>query len=386
MSESHSVATFSSRLRENFRRNRVRWWTGGTVFLIALAVVVWLKRRGISFTVLRQWIAHPPAWFMPLGFAAVALLALVILWKVPHWQVKNVEGLLPKEKFDRVNEARKTLATILGGAAFLVGGFFTWQNIKVAQTSLEVSREGQITDRFSKAIEQLGAVDKDGKKTMEVRLGGIYALEGIANESKELHWPIMEVLCTYVRVNAPLKPEEPAQRNQPATTPARPAEIRPSADIQAVLTVLGRRDQKTEKVDQHLDLDETDIAGAYLPRTDLARTYLFRANLSGANITGAHLKWADLSGAYLVRAGLSGADLDGAHLNGSDLTGAELSGTNLSGADLYRAHLDGAHLRQTRGLTQMQVDNAMGDSRTQLPDNLHMPESWKKVPVKTARP
>ena len=165
---------------------------------------------------------------MPLGFAATALLALFVLWKVPQWQVRRVRHLDAKERFDRVNEARKTLATILGGAAFLVRGFFTWQIIKVAQTSLEVSREGQITDRFSKAIEQLGAVDKDGNKRIVVRLGGIYALEGIANESAELHSPIMEVLCAYVRVNAPRNLVKSTQANQTAATQAYPA-----ADIQA---------------------------------------------------------------------------------------------------------------------------------------------------------
>ncbi len=117
---------------------------------------------------------------------AGGFLALAILWKVPQWQVRHLNDLAPKERFDRVNEARKTLATILGGAAFLVGGFFTWQSLKVAQENLKVSQEGQITDRFAKAIEQLGAVDaKSGKKKLEVRLGGIYALERIANESKE---------------------------------------------------------------------------------------------------------------------------------------------------------------------------------------------------------
>ena len=49
-------------------------------------------------------------------------------------------------------------------------------------------------------------------RKLEVRLGGIYALEGIANESKELHWPIMEVLCTYVRVNPSNQKGESSQR------------------------------------------------------------------------------------------------------------------------------------------------------------------------------
>ena len=35
-----------------------------------------------------------------------------------------------------------------------------------------VSQQGQITDRFTKAIEQLGAIDSIGKKKLEVGLEG----------------------------------------------------------------------------------------------------------------------------------------------------------------------------------------------------------------------
>jgi hypothetical protein len=51
--------------------------------------------------------------------AVVGLVALLILWKLPRWQVGRVRGLNSKERFDRVNEARKTLATILGGIVLL---------------------------------------------------------------------------------------------------------------------------------------------------------------------------------------------------------------------------------------------------------------------------
>src|SRR5271165_2124086 len=247
------------------RKRRALWWTGGAVVLIALAVVTWLERKRIPFSLLREWISHPPDWFVSLSLGAGALLALAILlailWKVPQWQVRHVKRLDAKERFDRVNEARKTLATILGGAAFLVGGFFTLQHLRVAQQNLEVAREGQITDRFSKAIEQLGS-DK-----LQIRLGGIYALEGIANESAELHWPIMEVLSTYVRVNAPRKPQKSTRAGAAMVLPD--VNIHPAADIQAILTVLGRRDQKNEKGTKMLDLRNTDIEGAELIEADL---------------------------------------------------------------------------------------------------------------------
>src|SRR5271165_2777023 len=357
----------SSRLREIVRERRLLWWTGGAVLLIALVVVIWLERKRIRFSSLREWFSHPPDWLLPLGLVAGALLALAILWKVPQWQVGHVRRLDAKERFDRVNEARKTLATILGGIVLLAGGFFTYQNLNLA-------REGQITERFSKAVEQLGS------EKLQIRLGGIYALEGIAKESKELHWPIIEVLCTYVRVNAPRQPQKSTEDNQASALPPHPP-----ADIQAILTVLGRRDEKYERENQRLDLSLTDIRGAYLFEANLSGTNLIGADLNGADLSDAHLfgadlREADLSGTLLNGAGVRGAllgdaDLSGADIEGADLRAAELSDANLFGADLY-----GADLRRARNLTQYQIEMAKGDSTTQLPEdqNLYIPESWKK--------
>jgi hypothetical protein len=354
MADNSGAEKSSSSLREIARKIHPLWWTAGAVVLIAFVGVAWLERKRVHF---------PSDWSLPVGLTAGALLALAILWKVPQWQVGRVRRLNAKERFDRVNEARKTLAQILGGIVLLAGFFGTWQNIKVAQESFKVSQEGQITDRFSKAIEQLGAIDSTEKKKLEVRLGGIYALEGIANESKELHWPIMEVLCTYIRVNAPIKPQESPQENQTAT-----ASPQPEADIQAILTVLGRRDQKQEKKSQHLDLNNVDIRGADLTGAGLTGTGLAGANLSGAN----------LSGVYLTEASLSGAYLSGAYLNAAYLVRANLSGANLSRANLNGTDLDGENLSGAKGLTQGQVNAAQGNSDTQLPENLHRPERWKK--------
>jgi hypothetical protein len=83
--------------------------------------------------------------------------------------------------------------------AFVLAGLYS------SVQSLNLSREGQITDRFTKAIDQLGALDGDGKPKLEIRLGGIYALERIARDSERDHGPIMEVLTAYVREHAPKK-------------------------------------------------------------------------------------------------------------------------------------------------------------------------------------
>ena len=353
------------------------------------------------------------------------LLSVAVLWKGPQWQVARVEGLDSKERFDRRNEARKTLATILGGAVLLTGGFFTWRNVNLAQESLRVSQEGQITDRFTKAIEQLGATDASGKPKLEARLGGIYSLEAIGNESEGFHWPIVEVLCTYVRVNAPatsenppVKPASVAQKDSLGGLPSDQDQHHPRADIQAILDVLGRRDSHHEKNNQWLNLSSTYLGGADLHRACLGGAMLKSAHLEEANLFYADLKGAKLYEAQLQRAELIGAQLKDAELNASDLSGANLSGANLSGANLTSANLYGvdiggvliirgdptrkelvgadfsgadlsyAKLSDTdpstaKNLTQKQVDSADGNLATKLPTGLCLPRNWIGVQADT---
>jgi uncharacterized protein YjbI with pentapeptide repeats len=97
-----------------------------------------------------------------------------------------------------------------------------------------------------------------------------------------------------------------------------------------------------------------DLTGADLSAASLRRTFLFEADLSGANLTQAilsganlsetDLSRADLSAANLRRANLSEADLSRANLTWADLSTADLSGANLSEASLHEANLRRANL------------------------------------------
>ena len=57
--------------------------------------------------------------------------------------------------------------------------------------------ERQLSERFMRAIDQLG------HPALDVRLGGIYSLERLAQESAEDHGPIIEILAAFVREHAP---------------------------------------------------------------------------------------------------------------------------------------------------------------------------------------
>src|SRR5262245_32768122 len=103
-----------------------------------------------------------------------------------------------------------------------------------------------------------------------------------------------------------------------------------------------------------------------LSLAELRRAGLDQATLTDANLTGAILVEADLSDARLERADLQAANLAGANLAYASLADARLDGTNLCGANL----------RLARGLTQAQIDTALGDRHTILPAGLTQPTAW----------
>ncbi len=151
MAENSGAEKSLSPLREILRNKRVR--SIGRVLVLALAGIA-LGLALASLSPDRQ------GTLVLVGLAVTAIFLLIlailtVLWKVPQWQVGNVEGLDAKERFDCINEARKTLATMLGGMATILGGivllagaFFTWRNFNLAQETLTVSQQGQITDRL----------------------------------------------------------------------------------------------------------------------------------------------------------------------------------------------------------------------------------------------
>jgi uncharacterized protein YjbI with pentapeptide repeats len=190
----------------------------------------------------------------------------------------------------------------------------------MANRTYRLTQQGQITERYTKAIEQLGS-DK-----LDVRLGGIYALERIATDSKRDHPTVVEVLSAFVREHSQPSTGDDDKGGEPTT------------DVLAAVTVLGRLPQRTQ-------VSRGNLEGAYVESAELEHAHLERANLRGAHLRGANLDWAHLEGAILQRAHLEGAYLQHAHLQGADLLGANLEGAYMGGANLRGAHLNGANLK-----------------------------------------
>jgi hypothetical protein len=152
--------------------------------------------------------------------------------------------------------------------------------VQIARQGQITAEQGQITDRYNAAITNLGS------RSIDIRLGGIYALQRLMQDSPRDQPTVIAVLCAFVR-----------DSTMPTRKPHKLPTIGPPTDIQAALTVVGTR--KTAN-DGHATVVDLDF-------TQLARAQLGYGNLSGANLTHADLTRANLHGALLTGANLTGA-------------------------------------------------------------------------------
>ena len=366
-----------------------------------------LLQRGWAISDL-EWAKRPYFGFALIAYFALAALGVVLIAMVAM-MLELTFGAIRDGEADDINKLLLSLAGLVGAP------FVIWRvtiaaraNRIAAETAKENSRiaqENLYTTLLTKAVEQLGATREekvsakgdDGKmeteiKTVpnaEVRLGAIYALEKLARDYEPLHWPIMEILCAYVRKNCGPSPPEMSEevRAEYGAYPGNDEQARqfmqrrktlraPNVDVQAALTVIGRRGADRRALEQDLratsanpdayrldftgaalmtarleglHFEEALFGGACLEGARLNRAYLEGARLYGAHLEGAVLNEAHLEGARVNRAHLEGARLDGAHLEGAGLyeahlEGAWLNGAHLEGAGLYEASLEGAWL------------------------------------------
>ena len=258
--------------------------------------------------------------FVVGGLVLVALYVLA-LWRAPDLLVNqdllHDPGLGPEHHLAAEHSARLIVISIGGAMVVVTGLLYTARNYRLAH-------RGQVTERFTKALERLGSDE------IYVRIGGVHALEHVMRDSPEHHSDVVEVLVAFIRGRAPRRADELVDEGRwmhppiGTDTPELPSE--PDADVQVAFRVLGRRPNRPN-IGEQLDFHELHIQGVHL---------LF-ARLQYANLKGAQLQGADLWVAQLQTADLRQAQLQGARLRNARLRDADLREAQLRDAD-YGKH------------------------------------------------
>ncbi|WP_405409740.1 pentapeptide repeat-containing protein [Streptomyces decoyicus] len=323
----------------------------------------------------------------------------LLLWRGPWWldgAHLRERGLQPADGVV-ITGFRTTLVALGAGAVAALGLWYTHRNHKLAQRQFEqtqeqfkltqeqfahtqkkdrdqasLTREGQVTERYVEAIKLL-ASDRIAE-----RLGGIYSLERIMNDSNRDKGTIVEVLAAFIRENARIASE-------PFETPI--GYVAPE-DVQAAFTVLVRREvQDGENVVllPYVDLrgvtlrggrfDNLVLGGARFDRGMFWDVSLTGANLTSVNFSNVTFHGGSLSGSVLYfadfqHAHLSDIDMDGSVLQSVNFKEAVLHGCSMRDVDLQNAVIDQTVIVDCATLSPEDLAKAKIRNVTHIPDRL----------------
>ncbi|NGO77747.1 pentapeptide repeat-containing protein [Streptomyces sp. YC504] len=152
---------------------------------------------------LRLW---PVGIVLALAFAAALLVAAGVF--LTAWDLLGARGLKTEQQIDS-----KTLFDLVKLSFGVVAGAGALVALIVAYRRQRVDEDGALrdvtrlhTERFTTAVSQLG------DESAAVRLGGVHALAGLADDapSPELRQTCIDVLCAYLRLPYTSENELPA--------------------------------------------------------------------------------------------------------------------------------------------------------------------------------
>lgn len=209
-----------------------------------------------------------------------------------------------------------TAAAGTGGAAALLLAFRRQRHTehaaletRYAAEADRAQREAQartvaVTELYSRAVDQLGS------EQAPVRLGGLYALERLAQDTPDQRQTITNVLCAYLRM--PYTPPDdtpaptgPSDADDPPTgAPGRPHEQTDEGDPTAARVLRARQEREVRLTAQRILATHlrpgtaTEPDPSYWGRLDLDLT---AAVLLDLDLTNCHLAMARLDGATFSR-------------------------------------------------------------------------------------
>lgn len=256
------------------------------------------------------WVLQHAHWVVAAGAVVVAgLVALAMIAGTNGWWTASTTEITTDADGEVVNmvtttdrsAARDPLLRGATGAAAIVAGALAWGRLELSRREHRLARaageravEAQITDRYARAVEQLGSSDT------AVRLGALYALERLAHDSPNDRDTIYDVICAYIRHHSIQRDEYQRPVLDDVEGLIVPVDGR-AVDYRAALDiVLREREPREYEVPQLRDL-----TGAVVNDRTIVRTPLTEMDLSGATLT--HVTFEECS---LDRVNFHGADLE----------------------------------------------------------------------------
>lgn len=269
------------------------------------------------------------------------------------------------------------------------------RQVENVSKQIKISEQGQITERFTRAIEQLGS-DK-----LFLRVGAIAALERIGHDSQDDVLTVLNLLSGFVRENRSAAETDYVE----ASTAPVPLDI-----LESVFTLsrLARQyDSFLRKKQLRIDISGTQLSYIKPPENtcfthfDFANSSLvggqfFNIECNGTRFQGADFTSADFSGGKFLDANFSSANLANARFTTADLSRVRFIEANLAKAcfshckldcvsfreadmaevNLFFSHCNDTSFIQAQGITTEMLSDIRFRERTppvNLPDGIKLP-------------
>ena len=156
------------------------------------------ERRG-----LRLW---PVGTVLALTFATAVLVSAAVFFT--GWDLLDARGLKPEHRLDSTTlfDLVKLSFGVVAGAGALVALVVAYRRQRVDEDGALREDTRLHTERFTTAVAQLGDASP------AVRLGGVHALAGLADDAPTLalRQTCIDVLCAYLRLPYTTEPDLPA--------------------------------------------------------------------------------------------------------------------------------------------------------------------------------
>lgn len=266
---------------------------------------------------------------------------LLAIWWFARWQAKQTNPATIQTQIEREFQVQNQLfgfVDVVGKLAFGLTAYLAWQNLELLRHQKVIAEKKQLAERFSKAVEMLGA-----QQNPYLQTGGLYALERIAlDHYEDYYWTVVEVLTAFIRGSSPIIQNV---TEQPKADP----EIHTAFRI--LFQLLPRRTEEQEKLD--VNLTKVNLSGivltghgnlnkVYFNHTCFDKAFLNSVEMCEARCMGATFHKANLAGGRFHKTDFTNvsfqdADLDGAHFKGTQFARADFTNASVYEADFCQA-------------------------------------------------
>lgn len=318
-----------------------------------------------------RWLGHLISVVLIALYLGIALTLIVGLW----WTIAQV----PKAAYDAFfAEEPQTVRWLLTSTAALtavttavVALPFTVLKTIYNRRQTHVAEQSHLTDQINKAVENLGATRQVGDRlepNVEVRVGGLLALERIAQTHPAEHIRTIDIICAYLVENSQSFVKSHVEMDENGI-PISESPIAARQDLNTVLRILSVRsvDQISmeNKRPHRIDLRELDLRGLRIEGISFVECDLTRARFCGA----------ELNVTYFEDSYLKDCNFDFCSLSRVEFSSSPMSYASFISANFYQTSFDAGGSAFFPRLREIKFDGAWFD-HMDLPafvsvDNLH---------------